>query len=69
MNKTITPAVQHFHTLSPAVLVTIPEAMDVAKRSRSSLYRHVKAGELTLVKVGRSSRVRVGELRQLIGAA
>lgn len=62
-------AVCQFDTLSPSVLVTLAEASAVSGRSRASLYRHFKAGELTLVKVGSSTRIRVGELRRLIGAA
>lgn len=37
-------------------------------RSRCSLYRDIAAGRLTLVKIGSSSRLRVGDLRKLIGA-
>ncbi len=62
-------AVCQFDTLSPSVLVTLADASVVSGRSRASLYRHFKAGELTLVKVGNSTRIRVGELRRLIGAA
>jgi hypothetical protein len=62
-------AVCQFDTLSPSVLVTLADASAVSGRSRASLYRHFKAGELTLVKVGHSTRIRVGELRRLIGAA
>jgi hypothetical protein len=66
--KTATAVCQHFDTLSPSVLVSLADAGAVSGRSRASLYRHFKAGELTLVKVGNSTRVRVGDLRRLIGA-
>ncbi len=49
-------------------VVDISTACAIAHRSRSSIYRHIKAGELTLIKVGHSTRLRVGEIRRLIGA-
>lgn len=65
----ITPPVQQFELLPNSALVSLGDAGTIAGRSRASLYRHFKAGELTLIKVGNSTRVRVGELRRLIGAA
>ncbi|MBL8366519.1 MAG: helix-turn-helix domain-containing protein [Candidatus Accumulibacter sp.] len=47
----------------------IPDASAVSGRSRASIYRHFEAGELTKIKVGNSTRVRVGELRKLIGVS
>lgn len=67
MNTSFTPAVQQFDSLSPSILLSIPEASAVSGRSRSSIYRHFKAGELSQIKIGNSTRVRVGELRKLIG--
>ena len=64
---TSTAVRQQFHTLSPEVMLTLAEARAVSRRSRSSLYRHFEAGELTRVKVGNSTRVRVSELRRLLG--
>ena len=60
-------AVEKFHSYSPSVLIDITDACAILHRSRASIYRHFKSGELTLVKVGSSSRIRVGELRRLIG--
>ena len=60
-------AVQQFSTYDPSVLIVINDACIVAGRSRASIYRHFKSGELTAVKVGNSTRIRVGELRKLIG--
>lgn len=60
---------QRFDTLADSVVVSLAEAGAVSGRSRASLYRHFKAGELSLIKVGNSTRIRVGELRKLIGAA
>lgn len=72
MRKTtasISPAVQQFDTLPDSILVSLAEAGAVSGRSRASLYRHFKDGELTPIKIGHSTRVRVGELRKLIGVA
>jgi len=66
---TAAAAVCQFDTLSPSVLLTIVDACAVSGRSRASIYRHFKAGELSQIKVGNSTRVRVGDLRKLIGAA
>ena len=53
---------------SDSMLVDISFACQVSNRSRASMYRHIKAGDLTSVKVGHSRRIRVGDLRKLIGA-
>lgn len=50
-------------------LVSLNTASELLDRSRVSLYRDARDGKLTLVKVGRSTRIRVGDLRRLIGAA
>lgn len=60
--------IQQFDTYPNSALLTIAAAVVIAGRSRASIYRHFKAGDLSLVKVGKSTRVRVGELRRLIGA-
>ena len=67
MKRTAT-VVQNFDSLPDSALVSIAASGTIAGRSRASIYRHFKAGELTLVKVGNSTRVRVGEIRRLIGA-
>ncbi|MBK7953392.1 MAG: helix-turn-helix domain-containing protein [Candidatus Accumulibacter sp.] len=51
------------------MLLSIAEASAVSGRSRASIYRHFRAGELSQIKIGNSTRVRVGELRKLIGVA
>lgn len=69
MKRQTTPAaVQQFDTSPDSALLSITDAGIIAGRSRASIYRHFKNGSLTLVKVGNSSRIRVGELRRLIGA-
>jgi hypothetical protein len=50
-------------------LVSLNEAGDLLDRSRVSLYRDIKAGRLRLIKIGNSSRLRLGDIRTLIGEA
>ena len=66
--KSISTAVQQFDSYAHSVLIDINDACIVAGRSRASIYRHFKRDDLTMVKVGSSTRIRVGELRRLIGA-
>ncbi len=65
----VSRAVQQFDSLAASAVVSINDASAITGRSRASIYRHINAGELTLVKINTSSRVRVGELHKLIGAA
>lgn len=65
--QNISQVVKHFDTLPESALLDIGSSILIARRSRASFYRHFKAGELTLIKVGNSTRIRVGELRHLIG--
>ena len=67
--QTAPAVIQQFDTYPDSALIDITVAGTIAGRSRASIYRHFKAGDLTLVKIGNSSRIRVGDLRQLIGAA
>ena len=64
-----TAAVLQFDDLPNSALVDIATGETITGRSRASIYRHFKAGELTPVKIGTSTKLRVGELRRLIGAA
>ena len=66
--KPISQAVQQFDEFPDSAAIPIADASAVSGRSRASIYRHFKAGELSLIKIGNSTRVRVGELRKLIGA-
>ena len=61
-------AIQQFDSCPDTMLVSIPVACAVVSRSRASIYRHFKCGDLTPVKIGKSTRVCVGEIRRLIGA-
>jgi hypothetical protein len=63
----IKSTVTEFDKLPDSSLVSITTASVVSGRGRSSIYRHFKAGELTKVRVGQSTRIRVSELRKLIG--
>lgn len=65
--KTYDPLSQ-FDTAPDAMLLDIPTACAISSRSRASIYRHFKSGDLNPVKVGNSTRIKVGELRLLIGA-
>lgn len=60
-------ALRHFDDAPDSMLISIKTAGAISTRSRASVYRHIKAGELPLVKIGNSSRIRVGDLRKLIG--
>lgn len=60
--------VKNFDEAPDSMLVSIPSAILLAGRSRASIYRHIKAGELSAVKIGHSTRIRVGDLRRLIQA-
>ncbi len=59
---------RHFDQAPDSMLVDISTACTITNRSRASIYRHFKSGDLEPVKVGCSTRIRVGGLRRLIGA-
>lgn len=51
------------HTAPPQpILVTVPEAAAALRVNRSTIYALVTAGELTLLHLGRASRIRTAEL-------
>lgn len=62
-------AIEHFDKAPDSALMDIRTACTIASRSRASIYRHHHAGELPFIKLGKSTRIRVGDLRRLIGAA
>ena len=49
-----------------AVLLRIPEACEVLSLSRSHLYKHIAAGRLKTVHIGRSVRIPVAALREFV---
>lgn len=59
----------NFDQAPESALVNLNVAGNIADRSRATLYRDNKAGRLPFVKVGNSTKVRVSDLRKLIGAA
>lgn len=70
MNKfAIFDVFNNFDQAPDSALVSIPVACAVSDRSRASIYRDFAAGRLTKVKVGSSTKIRVGNLRRLIGAS
>lgn len=68
MSMPVNPSVEYFDELPASALVDLGSAGLICHRSRASVYRHIKAGDLELIKVGNSSRIRVGDLRRLIRA-
>lgn len=70
MKDTNTPtAVRQFDDLPDTALTSIANAGLILDRSRASIYRHIDAGELTIVRVGKSTRLSVGEVRKLARGA
>lgn len=69
MARYLSPVVNEFDQHPNSALVDIPTACLVLNRSRQSIYRHFQAGELTKIKVGGSTKIKVGELRNLMGVA
>lgn len=67
--KSTPPSVQQFDSLPDSALVNLAAGSAITGRSRASLYRHIKSGDLSLIKVGHSTKLRVIELRRLIGVA
>lgn len=67
-SKTHFDVVRQFDDAPASMLVSVGTAVVISSRSRASIYRHFRDGELELVKVGNSTRLRVGDLRRLIGA-
>ncbi len=53
--------------LQEALLASIPEAMQLLRISRSQIYRMFDTGDLSRVKLGALTRIRMSELRKLAG--
>jgi hypothetical protein len=67
--NTTNPRAAQFDSLPTGGLVSISTACAVLDKSAPSIYRMFSAGTLTKIKVGGSSKVRVAEIRKLIGGA
>jgi hypothetical protein len=63
--------IQNFDEYPNEALISIGTACALTDRSSSSFYRAFNSGELTPIKLGKSTRIRVGDLRALMtgGAA
>ncbi len=62
----ISKAVSQFDSFPSSALVSIRTYCAVVDRSHASAYRDIKAGRLTIIKIGNSSRLNVGQIRKLI---
>lgn len=60
--------IRDFDNAPDSMLLDITTASKISSRSRSSLYRDAKTGRIRMIKVGSSTRIRVSDLRCLIGA-
>lgn len=69
MNRKTQATLEQFDHAPGSALVSLNSASVIASRSRASLYRDNKAGRLPFVKVASSTRIRIADLRKLIGAA
>ena len=63
---TLPHAVLHFDAMPDAACVTINEGVQISHRSRASLYRDHDAGLLPFAKLGKSTRIKVGDLRKYL---
>ena len=63
----ITPSAEKFSRLDGNALVDIHTTCAVIGKSRNSVYRMFQSGDLAQVKVGNSTRIRVADIRRLIG--
>jgi excisionase family DNA binding protein len=52
----------------PRLLMRISEAANCLAISRASLYQIIQRGELSVIKVGRSSRLRLSDLSAWVSA-
>lgn len=49
-------------------LLTRRDAADILRVSVSTLERHLRAGRITVCKIGRATRIRPGELERFVAA-
>jgi len=54
---------------NPETIITIREAADVIAVSEPTIWRKLTSGELARLKVGRSTRVKLGDVLGLVRAA
>lgn len=63
---TLPHAVLHFDSMPATACLTINEGVQISHRSRASLYRDHDAGLLPFSKIGKSTRIKVGDLRKYL---
>lgn len=68
MKQATQATIEQFDRAPDTALVSLAAASIIASRSRTSLYRDNRAGHLPFVKIAGSTRIRVADLRKLIGA-
>lgn len=61
---TVSTAVLNFDRYPDTAFVSIKDVVAIAGRSRASIYRDHDAGLLPFVKLGASTRIKVGDLRR-----
>lgn len=61
-------AYEAFDKAPDSALVDIHTACDITDSSRATIYRLHHAGKLPFHKIGKLTRIKVGNLRKLIGA-
>ena len=59
----LSPVVLNFDTMPETACLSVKHAVIITGRSRASIYRDHDAGLLPFVKLGKSTRIRVGDLR------
>lgn len=64
----ITPSAEQFSRLDANALVDIHTTCAVIGKSRNSVYRMFQSGDLEPIKIGHSTRIRVADIRRLIGS-
>lgn len=62
-------AVQQLDSLPDSAALSIRNAGVILDASRSTIYRLFKSNALTPLKIGGSTRIRVGDLRRLLGVS
>ena len=67
MTKLDITHVEGFDKLPAPALVSLTAGGVISSRSRATLYRDNKAGKLPFVKVGTSTKLKVGDLRRYMG--
>jgi hypothetical protein len=69
VSASISAAISQFDQYPDSALVSLETGGTILDRSRASLYRDEKVGRLTFIKIGKSTRLRVGEIRALMSGS